>query len=130
MSKAELQAPQCRHSRVDYYLDPESQKYYAECDVCASVGPLRNTKKDAKEALMGIIAYREHGQGGYREGAGRPKTVPNTTKTRGFEVDDKRFNKFRKWMKTNGFNKNSPALRWIFDHLDKLKVPKSERADI
>lgn len=126
----EHETPLCRHSSIEVYLDTESepQKFFAECNVCEAVGPLRKIKGDAIQALKDIVSYREHGQGGYRKNAGRPKSVPNSTKTRGFEVDDKRFTTFKKWMKTNGFTKNSAAIRWIFDNLDNLKVPKKERA--
>jgi len=122
---SEHETPLCRHSRNEVFLDTASQKFFAECDVCEAVGPLRKVKADALVALKDIISYREHGQGGYRENAGRPKSVPNSTKTRGFEVDDKRFIKFKRWMKKNAFRKNSVALRWIFDNLDKLEVPKN-----
>jgi len=119
--------PQCRHSRIEYFLDPDKEKYYGECEVCGSVGPCRNTKSLARDALKSIIAYRDHGQGGFRENAGRPKSVDASTKTRGFEVDDERFAVFLKWKVENGFGKNSQAVRWLFDNLHKLKVPKRER---
>lgn len=119
---SEHKTPRCRHSKIEPYLDPKSQKFFAECTVCDAVGPLRKLKADAVSALKDVVSYREHGQGGYRENAGRPKSVPNSTKTRGFEIDDKRFKKFKKWMKREGFTKNSPALRWVFDNLSKLKV--------
>jgi hypothetical protein len=30
-------------------------------------------------------------------------------------------------MKREGFAKNSPALRWLFDNLGRIRVPKKER---
>lgn len=121
---------QCRHSRTKTYIDPETNKFFAECEICDSVGPLRVDKDKALTALKSKVGYRDGNQGGYRKHAGRPKSVPSTTRTRGFEVDDKRMAKLRKWMKENGFDKQSPALRWIFDNLHRIKVPKRERAHI
>ena len=56
---SENETPLCRHSRIEPYLDPKTQKFFAECNVCEAVGPLRKIKADAITALKDIVSYRD-----------------------------------------------------------------------
>lgn len=115
----------CKHSKIDVYEDEDGRGYFAECEICEGVGPLRKSATKAREALKALRIERPSNQGGVREGAGRKKRLPSDAKLCSHTLFPKHFKKIERYIRKHNEGKDaedhikgrSAALRSIIDEL-------------
>lgn len=115
----------CKHSKIEVYEDADGRGYFAECEVCEGVGPLRKSMKKARDALKALKIYRPSNQGGVRKGAGRKKELPADAKVCSHTLFPQHFKKLERFIKSYNSEREeedhikgrSAALRVILDEL-------------
>lgn len=119
----------CKHTKNEVYT--EARGFWAQCNVCGGVGPLKDTHKQAKDALKTLKLRRPHQQGGKREGAGRKKTLSPDSKFRAFTLGDDHMAKLDAFVAEHNalyedtIKGRSASLRTILEAIDPAAIAAS-----